>query len=142
MSGGELRRIDRVHGVGDPVGPYSHAVASASELYVSGQVAIDADGHVVGRGDCAAQARQAYRNLAAVLGAVGCDWRNVLKMTVYLTDMEDLPEASAVRRELMDADSYPASTVVEVSRLADPEWMIEIEAVVSLPARPTTRPDG
>jgi reactive intermediate/imine deaminase len=129
-----VERLDRVEGVGDPVGPYSHAVIAGSDVHVSGQVAIDESGELVGRGDCATQARQAYRNLAAVLAAAGCDWDDVVKMTVYLTDMENLAAALAVRKELMEPGSYPASSVVEVPRLADPEWLVEIEAIARVPS--------
>jgi reactive intermediate/imine deaminase len=132
MAPEEVRRLDRVPGVGDPVGPYSHAVIAGSDVHVSGQVAIDAAGNLVGRGDCEAQARQVYANLAAVLGAAGCGWDDVVKMTVYLTDIADLAAASGARREVIGAGAYPASTVVEVTGLADPEWMIEVEAVARL----------
>jgi reactive intermediate/imine deaminase len=132
MAADAVRRLGRVEGIGDPVGPYSHAVIAGSAVHVSGQVPIDASGTLVGRGDFGAQARQAYANLAAVLGAAGCDWDDVVKMTVYLTDVAHLAQASEVRREVVPEDSYPASTVVEVTSLADPEWLIEVEAVARL----------
>jgi 2-iminobutanoate/2-iminopropanoate deaminase len=116
----------------DPLGPYSHAVAMGDTVYVAGQVAIGPAGELVGRGDIQAQARQVYKNLDAVLRAMGSDLGSILKLTVYLTDMNDLPIASQVRQEFMPERGYPASTVLEVSKLAEPDFLIEIEAIACI----------
>jgi enamine deaminase RidA (YjgF/YER057c/UK114 family) len=128
----EVRRIADVPNLVAPLGPYVHAVVSGRDVHVAGQVAVGPDGATVGVGDPDAQARQAYRNLELVLAAAGCGWEQVLKMTVFLTDMEHLPAASAARLEAMPPDCMSASTVVEVTRLAHPDWLIEVEAVARL----------
>jgi enamine deaminase RidA (YjgF/YER057c/UK114 family) len=129
-----VSRLGRVASVVAPLGPYSLATASGVHVHVSGQAPLDANGELVGKGDCLVQARQVYSNLESVLAAAGCGWEDVLKLTVYLTDMARLPEASRARTELIGPESYPASTVVEVRRLADPDWMIEVEAIASKPS--------
>ena len=124
-----MQRVDRAPGVTDPLGPYSHAVVAGDFVHVAGQVGVGPDGKVVGPGDAEAQARQAYANLAAVLRSAGSGLDRLVKLTVYLTDMADLPAASRIRRELFAEGEYPASTVVQVSQLADPSWLIEVDAV-------------
>ena len=124
-----VRRLSRVEGVAPPRGAYSQVTVAGSAVHVAGQVPVDGNGDPVGIDDFLAQARQAYSNLGAVLAAVGCGWQDVLKLTVYLTDMANLAEASRAREEVIDPESYPASTVVEISGLADPAWMIEVEAI-------------
>jgi enamine deaminase RidA (YjgF/YER057c/UK114 family) len=134
MEAEPIRRIGRVPGGAAPLGPYVNVVVAGRDVHVAGQAPVDADGRTVGRGDMRAQALQAYRNLEGALAAAGCGWDAVLKLTVYLTDMGRLPEASAVRRELIGDDILPASTVLQVAALADPDWLVEIEAVARLPA--------
>jgi enamine deaminase RidA (YjgF/YER057c/UK114 family) len=98
-------------------------------VHVAGQVGVGPDGKLVGPGDAEAQTRQVYANLDAVLRAAGSGLDRLVKLTVYLTNMADLPAASRVRRELFTTGEYPASTVVQVSQLADPGWLIEVDAV-------------
>jgi reactive intermediate/imine deaminase len=124
-----LQRVDRAPGVIDPLGPYSHAVVVGGFVHVAGQVGVGPDGKLVGPGDAEAQTRQVYANLDAVLRAAGSGLDRLVKLTVYLTNMADLPAASRVRRELFTTGEYPASTVVQVSQLADPGWLIEVDAV-------------
>ena len=132
----EIRRIAEAPGLAAPLGPYAQVVVAGRDVYIAGQGPVSSEGATVGQGDFLEQARQVYRNLGAALTAAGCGWTHVLKMTLYLTDMANLPEASRVRREVMPDDCLPASTVVEVGRLADPDWMLEIEAVARLPQAP------
>jgi 2-iminobutanoate/2-iminopropanoate deaminase len=105
-------------------------IASGRVLYTSGQVARDADGAPVGIGDMAAQLEQVWRNLADVIEAAGADFSRVIKYTIHVTDMD------AYQRVRDIGDQYyidrPAATLVEVPRLASPEMMVEIEAVVAL----------
>jgi reactive intermediate/imine deaminase len=108
---------------------YSHASQGAGLLFVSGQVALDPDGSVVGVGDMAEQARQAFRNLGAVLDAAGCSFTDVLKLTYFVRDVEAVGSVRAARDEFIDTDNPPASTLVEVSRLFMPDLLVEIEAV-------------
>jgi len=127
-----LRRIDAVPGAGAALGAYNLAVVHGGVVYVAGQVAVDDVGELVGEGDALAQARRVYANIDAVLRAAGSDLSRLLKVTVFLTDMANLEAASQARREVVPRDAYPASTAVEVRSLADPRWLIEVEAVAAL----------
>jgi enamine deaminase RidA (YjgF/YER057c/UK114 family) len=113
-----------------PVSGYSHAVAATGRLVViSGQVPADEDGMPVGLGDPAAQVRQVFENLATALGAAGAQLDQVVKLTVYLTDLADLPVFRHVRDEYILADRPPASSLVQVSGLVRPEFRIEVDAL-------------
>jgi 2-iminobutanoate/2-iminopropanoate deaminase len=101
-------------------------------LFLSGQVARGADGRLVGRNDLAVQTRQAFRNLCDLLQSGGSSVNHVIKLTYFVTDMSQWPKVAAVRAEFFP--SYlPASTTVEVSRLFNPDYLIEIEAVAVIP---------
>jgi enamine deaminase RidA (YjgF/YER057c/UK114 family) len=104
---------------------FSQAVKVGPMIFVSGQLARDRDGQVVGRGDMAAQTRQV---IAAILAEAGAELRHVVKLTAFMTDMSRAPEAWAVRGEAFSGRP-PASTGVEVSRLTHPDFLIEIEAI-------------
>ena len=98
-------------------------------LYLSGQVAVGADqSEIVGVGDFDAQAEQVFKNMEATLAAGGSSLEDVIKVTIYLTDIGNLPKVVELRRKYFKPP-HPASTMVEVSALAAPEFMIEIEAV-------------
>lgn len=97
-------------------------------LVLSGQASIDREGGVVGAGDFDAQAKQVFENLAFVLEAGGSSLANVVKVTIYLTDMGNFPKIVELR-ERHFTPPYPADTIVEVNALALPELMIEIEAI-------------
>ncbi len=127
-----LRRLASVAGVAPPLGPYCHAVIDGTTVYVSGQVGVDANGSLVGGDDFVEQARQVYRNLQAVLQAAGSGLEQVTKMTVYLADETKLAEHARVRREFINEDELPASTLVVVAQLAHPGWLIEVEAIARL----------
>ena len=96
-------------------------------------VAVDGEGNLVGADDVVAQARQVFANLEAALGAGGCSLADVAKVTVFLTDVDDRAAVNAVRQERFGA-TRPASTLVEVPRLAVPGALIEIECVAQVPA--------
>ena len=116
-----------------PVNGYSHAVAFQGRLVaVSGQVPHDADGRLVGRGDPEAQARQVFANLEAALAAAGATMDHVVKLTVFLTDMADLAAFRKARDEFIRADTPPASSLVRVSGLVNPEFRIEVEALAAI----------
>ncbi|MGF1596433.1 MAG: RidA family protein [Acidimicrobiales bacterium] len=112
---------------------YTHVVAARANrtVYISGQVAMDAAGESVGVGDLAAQTEQVMRNLGAALAAAGAGFDDVVKITTYVVGYE--PEQRAVIGEVrgrhLPAGNPPASTLVGVSALAHPDWLIEIEAV-------------
>ncbi|MFN2628547.1 MAG: RidA family protein [Gaiellaceae bacterium] len=121
----------RVPELAEPVSHYTDAVRAGALLFVSGLVAVDGVGQLI-PGDVVAQARQVFANLGRVLAAVDATFADVIKVTVYLTDIDDRPAINPVRREVF-GDSRPASTLVEVSRLVVPGAKLEVEAVVLLP---------
>jgi reactive intermediate/imine deaminase len=112
-----------------PISHYAHAVrADGPMLFVSGVVPVDEQGRLVGGDDIVEQARAVFRNLAAVLAAGGATFADVVKVSVFLTDVDDRPLINPVRQEAFGA-ARPASTLVEVSRLAVPGAKIEVEAI-------------
>jgi 2-iminobutanoate/2-iminopropanoate deaminase len=122
------RELD-VPGQAPPISHYAHAVrAEGALLYVSGVVPVDGDGALVGGDDVVEQARAVFRNLAEVLRAGGSSFADVVKVTVFLTDVADRAAINPLRQEAFGA-ARPASTLVEVSRLAVPGAKIEVEAV-------------
>jgi enamine deaminase RidA (YjgF/YER057c/UK114 family) len=117
-------------GVYDPPG-YSQGVrvtGSQTMLFLAGQVAYDRDGSVKHRGDFTAQAREVFGAVKALVEAGGGTLQNVVKITTYVTDVRHRPEFRTVRAEFF-GDKGPASTMVEVSALAHPDYLIEVEAI-------------
>ena len=125
------RREVMVEGLAEPLSHYADAVVSGDTLYVSGIVAVDASGAVVGGEDVVAQARQVFAIMERVLAAAGATPADVVKVTVYLLDVDERPLINPVRQEFF-GDTRPASTLVEVSRLAVPGARLEIEAIAHL----------
>ena len=121
----------RVPGLADPISHYTDAVRAGDLLFVSGFVPVDGDGRLVGGDDVVAQTRQVFANLAAVLAAAGATFAEVVKVTVYLTDIEDRARINPVRQDIF-GDTRPASTLVEVRALATPGAKVEIDAVALL----------
>ena len=126
------RQEYRVAGLPAPISHYTDAVRFGDLLFVSGLTAHDADGRLV-EGDAAVQTRRILESLRLVLSAAGASLADVLKVTVYLTDISDRTLINPVRQEFF-GNSRPASTLVEVSALALPGMRVEIEAVVGLSA--------
>ena len=118
--------------VGDHV-LYSHVVVveARKTIFVSGQLARDAKGEVVGKGDMRAQIRQTGENIKAALAAAGATLNDVVKTNTYVTDIEEFFKHTDVRMEYFGA--LPTSTTVEVRRLAHPDLLVEIEVVAMLP---------
>ena len=114
----------------DPLAPYfiSPGCKANGMLYLSGHAAIDESGQLVGVGDFEAQAQATSESLQRTLRAGGSDLSNVIKVTIYLTNMSNFEKVVALRQKWFSAP-YPADTIVEVSALALPELMIEIEAI-------------
>jgi reactive intermediate/imine deaminase len=112
---------------------YSHAARAGGLLFVSGQIALDEQGAVVGVDDMAAQARQVFRNLGAVLAAAGAGFADLVKLTIYVTDVGAVAAVRAARDEVVDPAAPPASTLVEVARLVHPDLLVEVEAVAVAP---------
>jgi 2-iminobutanoate/2-iminopropanoate deaminase len=123
----------RVGGLAEPISHFTDAVRAGDLLFVSGVVPVDGDGRLVGGDDVVAQARQVFENIGTVLAAAGASFSDVVKVTVFLTDIADRPRINPVRQEVFGA-TRPASTLVEVSRLAVPGARIEVEAVALLPS--------
>jgi 2-iminobutanoate/2-iminopropanoate deaminase len=123
----------RVAGLAEPISHFTDAVRAGDLLFVSGVVPVDRDGKLVGGEDVVAQARHVFENIGAVLDAAGATFADVVKVTVFLTDIADRPRINPVRQEVFGV-ARPASTLVEVSRLAVPGARIEVEAVALLPS--------
>jgi enamine deaminase RidA (YjgF/YER057c/UK114 family) len=121
--------------LGEPPG-YSQIVdvSAGRIIFVAGQTALDRDGRVVGKDDFAAQAAQVFRNLRLALEACGCTPANLVKLTVLLTDMNNLGRYREARNRFFASVTPPAApavTLVEVSKLYGPDFMIEIEAIAA-----------
>jgi enamine deaminase RidA (YjgF/YER057c/UK114 family) len=109
-------------------------VAASRIIFIAGQTALDRDGHVVAKGDFAGQATQVFRNLAIALQARGCTAANLVKLTVFLTDMYNLGAYREARNRFFASVTPPAApavTLVEVSKLYGPDFLIEIEAIAA-----------
>jgi enamine deaminase RidA (YjgF/YER057c/UK114 family) len=121
--------------LGTPPG-YSQVVevTAGRIIFIAGQTALDRDGNVVGKSDFAAQAAQVFRNLAVALEASGCTAANLVKLTVFLTDMNNLASYREARNQFFASVTPPAApavTLVEVSKLYGADFMIEIEAIAA-----------
>ena len=118
-----------------PGNGYSHVtVATGPTVYISGQVPLNAVGVLVGAGDAVAQAEQVFANLDIALRAAGCGWSDVVRLTFYLTDLDDLAAVREVRDRYLGADRLPASSLVKVAGLVNPEFRIEVDAVAVIEA--------
>jgi enamine deaminase RidA (YjgF/YER057c/UK114 family) len=122
-------------GLATPLGEYSHVSRTRADrlVFVAGQVAIDERGEVVGEGDLEAQVRQVFRNLDRALSGAGSALSRVLKFTTYLSRADDLDRFREIRRELFAEfyrdGVYPPNTLVVITRLVSPAFLVEIEAV-------------
>ena len=122
--------------VAPPMKPhYSNSIRTESGplLFIAGQVALDADGELVGDGDIRAQATQVLENIRAIVEANGGAMADIAQVTVYVRDIEAFNSISDIRERYFPSDG-PASAIVEVSALAWPEFLIEIAAVAALPS--------
>ncbi len=121
--------------LGTPPG-YSQVVevSAGRIIFIAGQTALDSDGNVVGKNDFAAQAAQVFRNLGVALQASGCTATNLVKLTVFLTDMNHLAAYREARNRFfasVSPSAAPAVTLVEVSKLYGADFMIEVEAIAA-----------
>ena len=116
---------------------YSHVakVSKGTLVYIAGQVSSDASGKLVGEGNFEAQVEQVFKNLGLALEAAGATMADIVKMNTYLVaevSQDDLPKMRAIRDRHLNKEKPPASTLVGVSRLARPGWLIEIEVVAAI----------
>ncbi|TML67643.1 MAG: RidA family protein [Actinobacteria bacterium] len=123
-------KVDQIRIDPDPYEPYrlSQGFRVGDILFISGQTGIDETGELVGIGDFDAQAEQTFRNLARVLEAGGSSLKDVVKVTIFLTDMTKFPKIVELRGTWF-TPPYPADTIVQVQSLYRPEVEIEIEAI-------------
>ncbi len=112
---------------------YTQAVRVEDTLYVSGSVAVDAEGKLIGPDDMAVQLKAAYQNIGRTLAKFDTGFDRVVKETIYTTDMQALLRESKMRFGIYDKQNLPVSTWVEVRRLVDPGFLVEIEVTVELP---------
>ena len=132
------RKIASPSSVSSPIGLYSQvARVKASEfLFVAGQVALDGKGNLVGPGDVSAQIKQSFANIAAILESEGASLDNVVEFTTYFTSADSIPIFMKTRTELFKtiyaSGVYPPNTLLIVSRLVKPEFLVEISAVAAV----------
>ncbi|GAA1142224.1 RidA family protein [Nocardioides aquiterrae] len=122
-----------VEGLAEPISHYCHAVRYGDLLFVSGCAPFDDDGNVVAPGDVVGQTEFVLEQMGQILAAAGGSFADVLKVTVFLTDVADRQTINPVRQKYF-GDARPASTLIGVTELAVPGMLVEIEAVAGLPA--------
>jgi len=108
--------------------PLAQGIQAGNVLYISGQIALDPDGKLVGAGDMRAQSQRVFENIEKLLAIAGFRLENVVKITAYLTDMSRFGEYNEVRGRFLK-DHRPASTTVQVGALAFPGLLVEVEAI-------------
>lgn len=113
---------------------YTHVVETfgGRTVYVAGQLALSADGQVVGAGDASLQADQVFKNLQSALTEVGASFDDVVKLTFFMIDMADFPAIRKVRDQFVNTSRPPASTAVQIGALAAEPFLLEIEAIAVL----------
>ena len=122
----------RLDSLSEPISHYTDAVRFGDLLFISGCAPVDGDLNLVGGDDVAAQARKTLENIGEILGAAGASFADILKVTVYLLDVNDRHAINPVRQEFF-GDAKPASTLIGINELAIPGMKIEIEAVAGIP---------
>lgn len=124
-----------------PFGAFSMGVIQGDGqiLYLKGQVALDSEGQIVGKGDMRAQVRKTLENIQSVLSSVGGTTRDIASLTHYVTDIEDFMKTGDIRREFF-AEPFPATTTVQVVRLYRSDLLVEITATAEIPRDRFKRP--
>lgn len=125
--------------VAAPLGPYSHVArlkAHQELLFIAGQLPIGQDGNLVGENDFDRQCEQVYANIGSILGGLGADFSNVVQFTTYITDEDYIPLIRGWRRREFPrffADgAFPPNTLLVVDRLADEQFMIEVQTIAAI----------
>ena len=123
------KRVIRTEDAPAPVGPYSQAIAARGELiFVAGQIPLSQTGEVIGVGNITAQTEQVMTNIEAILQAAGADWQDVVKTSVFLSDLENFAAMNRVYSQYFDESTAPARACVEVARLPK-DVLVEIECI-------------
>jgi 2-iminobutanoate/2-iminopropanoate deaminase len=124
------RQVIRTNQAPAPVGPYNQAISASGQMvFVSGQIALDPNtSEIVGAGDVTIQTKQVMTNLEAVLQAANAKWENVVKVSIFLKDMNDFTTVNGIYGQYFPADTAPARACVEVSRLPK-DVLVEIECI-------------
>jgi enamine deaminase RidA (YjgF/YER057c/UK114 family) len=131
-------KIFNPDGLAKPAGTYTHIAHAKTQevVFIAGQVPMNASGATVGKGDLEAQCVQVYANIHTALRAVGADWKNVVQFTSFLVRAEDAAAFRAYRgREfpkMFPGGAYPPNTLLIISRLADPDYLLEVQTVAAL----------
>ena len=128
------RKEFSVPGLSPPISHYCDAVQFGNMLFISGIAPLDENLNVIGGEDAAAQAEAIFAAMDKILKLAGAGFGDILKVTVFLTDVDDRTKINPVRQRYF-GEARPASTLIEVSRLAIPGMKVEVEAVVGLPNR-------
>lgn len=127
-----MKRVEiAVPGGAPAISHYTDAVRFGDTLYISGVVALDGNGEVQAKGDVVGQAQEIFQSLGRILEHAGATFADILKVTVFLTDVADRQAVNEVRKQYFGS-AKPASTLIGVAALAYPDFLIEIEAVVGL----------
>ena len=129
-----MRKVLQPQSIPDPRPRYSQGIIAEGKrlLFIAGQTAVDADGNIVGKGDAAVQAEQVLKNMKSVLDEAGAGFGDIVKITTYITDPRFRDDLNPARLKYM-GDNPPASTLVVASGLANPDFLVEIEAIAVLP---------
>ena len=117
-----------------PFGAFSMAALQGhgQVMYLKGQVSLDSEGCLVGKRDMRAQVQKTLANISAVLGSVGGQMQDIISLTQHVTDMDAFIQAGDIRKEFF-REPYPVTTTVQVVRLYDIEWLVEIAAIAEIP---------
>jgi len=119
----------------EPAGKYSHAMRAGNLLFISGQTGRDPDGTITIKGDVKAQARMALSRIQELCRAAGAGMSDILRLGVFVVNIADGDKVYEVYDEFFKGPPYPADTLIGNVRLAHPDFLVEIEAVVALPGR-------
>ena len=126
------KKVIRTEKAPAPVGPYNQAIASGQMLFVAGQIPLDPQsGEIIGTGDITAQTKQVMSNIEAILTEAGANWNNVVKTSVFLTDLGNFSAMNQIYAQYFAEDTAPARACVEVSRLPK-DVLVEIECIAAI----------
>ena len=126
------KKVIRTEKAPAPVGPYNQAIASGQMLFVAGQIPLDPQsGEIIGAGDITAQTKQVMSNIEAILTEAGANWNNVVKTSVFLTDLGNFSAMNQIYAQYFAEDTAPARACVEVSRLPK-DVLVEIECIAAI----------